>query len=59
MPEQARQFVYLMDGAKVVKREVTLGRREPGFVEIADGLAAGDQVVIEGTLKAARWCGRA
>jgi membrane fusion protein (multidrug efflux system) len=51
IPEQARQFVYLVQGAKVAKREVTLGRREPGFVEIASGVAAGDQVVIEGTLK--------
>jgi membrane fusion protein (multidrug efflux system) len=30
---------------------VTLGRREPGFVEITNGLAAGDLVVVEGTLK--------
>ncbi|MEJ0098920.1 MAG: efflux RND transporter periplasmic adaptor subunit [Pseudomonadota bacterium] len=51
VPEQARQFVYVIRGASVDKREVTLGRREPGFVEIADGLDAGDKVVIEGTLK--------
>ncbi len=51
VPEQARQFVYLMRGNAVEKREVTLGRREPGFVEITDGLGAGDRVVIEGTLK--------
>lgn len=51
VPEQARQFVYVVEGAKVAKREVTLGRREPGFVEITSGLAAGDSVVIEGTLK--------
>lgn len=51
VPEQARQFVYVMAGAKVAKREVTLGRREPGFVEITNGLVAGDAVVTEGTLK--------
>ncbi len=51
VPEQARQFVYVVTGAKVAKREVTLGRREPGFVEIASGVTAGDAVVIEGTLK--------
>ncbi len=51
IPEQARQFVYVVEGSKVAKREVTLGRREPGFVEIASGVAAGDVVVIEGTLK--------
>lgn len=51
VPEQARQFVYVVTGAKVAKREVTLGRREPGFVEIASGVTAGDAVVVEGTLK--------
>jgi membrane fusion protein (multidrug efflux system) len=51
VPEQARQFVYVVDGATVAKREVSLGRREPGFVEVTDGLAVGDLVVVEGTLK--------
>lgn len=51
VPEQARQFVYVLQGETVAKREVTLGRREPGFVEITSGLAAGDKVVVEGTLK--------
>lgn len=51
VPEQARQFIYVIQGSKVNKREVKLGRREPGFVEITDGLRAGDHVVIEGTLK--------
>lgn len=51
VPEQARQFVYLVQGPVVAKREVTLGRREPGFVEITAGLAPGDRVVVEGTLK--------
>lgn len=51
VPEQARQFVYVLEGEKVAKREVMLGRREPGFVEITDGLAVGDRVVVEGTLK--------
>lgn len=51
VPEQARQFVYLVQGGVVAKREVTLGRREPGFVEITAGLRPGDRVVVEGTLK--------
>jgi membrane fusion protein (multidrug efflux system) len=51
VPEQARQFVYVIDGATVAKREVSLGRREPGFVEVTNGLATGDLVVVEGTLK--------
>ncbi|MEO6186191.1 MAG: efflux RND transporter periplasmic adaptor subunit [Steroidobacteraceae bacterium] len=51
VPEQARQFVYVIDGAVVRKREVMLGRREPGFVEVTNGLVAGNRVVVEGTLK--------
>jgi membrane fusion protein (multidrug efflux system) len=51
IPEQARQFVYVIDGKVVRKREVTLGRREPGFVEVVNGLSLGDHVVVEGTLK--------
>lgn len=51
VPEQARQFVYVIEGGVAAKREVTLGRREPGFVEITAGLSAGERVVIEGTIK--------
>lgn len=51
VPEQARQFIYVVDGKLVRKREVKLGRREPGFVEITEGVAPGNHVVIEGTLK--------
>jgi membrane fusion protein (multidrug efflux system) len=51
VPEQARQFIYVVDGTAVRKREVSLGRREPGYVEITSGLAVGDHVVVEGTLK--------
>jgi membrane fusion protein (multidrug efflux system) len=51
VPEQARQFVFVAKGGVVSKREVTLGRREPGLVEITNGLSAGERVVIEGTLK--------
>jgi len=49
--EQARQFVYVVDAGIAHKREVMLGRREPGFVEVTSGLAAGERVVIEGTIK--------
>ncbi len=51
VPEQARQFVYVVAQGSASKREVQLGRREPGKVEIAAGLSAGERVVIEGTLK--------
>jgi membrane fusion protein (multidrug efflux system) len=52
VPEQARQFVFvIVAGDKVSKREVRIGRRQPGEVEVADGLVNGDRVVVEGTLK--------
>ena len=51
VPEQARQFVYVVQGDTVAKREVSLGRREPGYVEIISGVSAGERVVVEGTLK--------
>lgn len=51
VPEQARQFVYVVNDLVVAKREVQLGRREPGFVEITGGIAAGDHVVVEGAMK--------
>jgi membrane fusion protein (multidrug efflux system) len=51
VPEQARQFVYVMKSGVVAKREVRIGRREPGRVEVAEGLVEGDRVVTEGTLK--------
>lgn len=51
VPEQARQFVYVMKNGTVAKREIRIGRREPGRVEVADGLREGDRVVTEGTLK--------
>lgn len=51
VPEQARQFVYVVDGNVVRKREVMLGRRQPGFVEVTSGIKSGDHVVTEGTIK--------
>jgi len=52
-PEGRREFVYLVeagDPPRAVKREVTIGARRLGEVEIVDGLSAGDLVVIHGTM---------
>lgn len=52
MPDGTRQFVYVIDANNVAeRREVTIGTRRPGFVEISEGLAEGDLVVIEGTMQ--------
>jgi len=55
VPEQDRQYVFVVvadaDGHRAMKRQVQIGRRQPGIVEIVSGLTAGDQVIVEGTLK--------
>lgn len=51
VPEQGRAFVFVVDGTRATKREVNVGRRRPGEVEILAGLKAGERVVVEGTLK--------
>lgn len=53
VPEQSRQYVLVVNGEGVVdKREVQVGRRRPGQVEILRGLSEGELVVAEGTQKA-------
>ncbi len=46
-----KQFVYVMrDDGTVEKREVWLGRREVGLVEVLKGLREGETVVTEGVM---------
>jgi membrane fusion protein, multidrug efflux system len=45
---QGSQVVWVVADGKAVRREVTLGVRTPGFVEVRDGIAAGEQVVVGG-----------
>jgi membrane fusion protein, multidrug efflux system len=49
VPEQGRTFVFVVRDAKAERREVQVGRRRPGEVQIASGLEEGAHVVIEGT----------
>lgn len=57
IPEQAivprgeQLFVFKVLDGKVAFTPVRTGLREPGIVEIVDGLAAGDTVVTEGQMK--------
>jgi membrane fusion protein (multidrug efflux system) len=50
-PEAERQFVFVVADGKVSRREVRIGGRQPGTVEIIAGLSAGERVVVEGTQK--------
>ncbi len=49
VPEQGNTFVFAVRDSRVERREVRLGRRRPGEVEITAGLQEGERVVVEGT----------
>jgi membrane fusion protein (multidrug efflux system) len=51
VPEQSRQYVFVVEDGRVARREVQIGRRTPGRVEVVSGLAQGERIVIEGTQK--------
>jgi membrane fusion protein (multidrug efflux system) len=50
-PEAERQFVYVVSDGRASRREVRIGGRRPGSVEVVAGLNAGEQVIVEGTQK--------
>jgi len=50
-PRSGRQYVYVVDDGVATEREVNLGVRAPGRVEITAGLEPGETVVIEGVQK--------
>ena len=41
-------YVFLIANGKAVRREVVLGLREPGIVEVTHGLKNGDLVITRG-----------
>lgn len=55
LPEQAlapvgeQQFVFVLDAeGRAQRREVELGRRRPGAIEVISGVSLGDVVIVEG-----------
>jgi membrane fusion protein, multidrug efflux system len=50
-PEAEKQYVFVVADGKAQRREVRIGGRLPGTVEILAGVQAGDRVIIEGTQK--------
>jgi membrane fusion protein, multidrug efflux system len=50
VPENERHFVYVVADSKAHKREVKIGRRRPGEVEILDGLVPDEDVILDGTV---------
>lgn len=51
VPERGRVYVFVVEDGRVLRRDVVIGRRRPGEVEITGGVRAGERVVIEGTQK--------
>ena len=49
VPEQGRNYVFVVVDGKAVRKELKLGGREPGRVAIVAGLADTDDVIVEGT----------
>jgi membrane fusion protein (multidrug efflux system) len=47
---QSNHFVFAVDGTRVKRLPVTLGRRQPGFVEITGGADVGTSIVADGTI---------
>ncbi len=50
-PEAEKQYVFVVADGKAQRREVRIGGRSPGNVEILAGLEAGERVIVEGTQK--------
>jgi membrane fusion protein (multidrug efflux system) len=51
IPIEDDHFVFVVEAGKAVKKQLRIGRRYHGFVEVLSGVDAGTQVVIEGALK--------
>jgi membrane fusion protein, multidrug efflux system len=49
VPEQGRSYVFVVAAGVAERREVTVGRRIPGEVEIMTGVKEGERVVTDGT----------
>ena len=51
VPERGKTYVFVLAAGRISRREVVIGRRTPGEVELTRGVAAGERVVTEGTQK--------
>ena len=49
VPERGKAYVFVVRDNVVQRREVRTGKRKPGYVEIVDGVAEHERVVVDGT----------
>lgn len=50
VPEDSKHFVFVVADSRAHKREIVIGRRRPGEVEVVKGVTAEEVVVVDGTL---------
>lgn len=48
VPRSGRNLVFVVSGGRALRREVALGERQRGVVEVSSGLSPGDTVVVAG-----------
>ena len=51
VPVEDKHFVFVVNDEMVTRKQVSIGLRKPGKVQIVSGLKEGEMVVIEGALK--------
>jgi membrane fusion protein (multidrug efflux system) len=49
VPERGHAYLFVVKDNVVERREVHTGKRRPGFVEIVDGIAEHERVIVDGT----------
>lgn len=54
VPTGGKTYVFVVSEGSAERREVALGLRRPGYVEVLDGLKAGERVVVEGAFRLGR-----
>lgn len=52
VPNGDKQFVYVVgEDNLVAEREILIGERRPGWVQVVSGLTSGEHIITEGTLR--------
>lgn len=49
--ERGGYSVYVVESGKALRRQVKIGLRRPGLVEIAEGASVGEEIVVEGQMR--------
>jgi len=46
--ETGGKWIYVLNNEKAVKRNISIGRQNPDYYEILDGITVGEQVIVSG-----------